>query len=275
MQSDTVRHFATVHGFTYQLATLLGGGGRWRHPPTNTSLCAYDLKVVQVWRTLHSLPEGDWLLYLDLDMQYACDDPRANDPQWLGSMLPVRAREDSSECHFIARHEFHAINTGFVALRANQKGRDLVDAWNDGQRRLRVCEGSADQHALQSAVLTQMGVPSARCDEYANRHVNGDDPPNARRPNVWLDKSNDCFEDKLMSAGTQEQGRIRRVPSQRGICLLSDLSRGELAAAAGGRVQSFMDYQKGDVFRHKQPSADMAKRCLMDAPRINQSSIST
>jgi hypothetical protein len=130
--------FARVHGFSYSLRMVSPGVcSDWKAPGNFRSciraaiinathaatgqpadLCSYDAKVSQIREALHSLREGDWLVYIDLDMQYACDDPRANDASRFGTLLP-RVADDGSKCAMMAQDLELVINSGFLALRAH------------------------------------------------------------------------------------------------------------------------------------------------------------
>ena len=85
--------------------------------------------------------------------------------------MPRYAQEDGTECELVAQDDHNSLNTALLALRATSIGRRIVDEWWEVQKRLHVCEGSADQIALQSAVLTHLGRNPERCNELASRFV--------------------------------------------------------------------------------------------------------
>jgi hypothetical protein len=70
---------------------------------------------------------GDWLVFLDHDVQRAvCDVDR------FPRLMPI---EDGvgNPCHFIAQDSGPAVHTGFVAVEQSARGLDLVQAWLDEQ----------------------------------------------------------------------------------------------------------------------------------------------
>ncbi len=238
----SVRHFAMVNGFTHSIKNL--SSAPWPPNGSEEVQCMYDAKVAEVHHRLHHVPAGDWVIYIDLDMQYACDDPRAEQASWFGERMP-RLAHDGSECELIAQDERNVLNTGFLALRASRVGKALARQWWLVQRQLHVCERSADQHALQSAVLTHLGLDATRCDALARQHVA--DGRQGSSNYSLLFQSNRCYEAQLGRAGLPFENRSRR-----GICLLSP---------AAHRVQRYMAFESGDLFRHKLVSRDAHERC--------------
>ena len=243
--SDSVKWFATVNSFAYLLKKLSFGGADGQ--------CAYSAKVAMIRHTLHALREGDWLLYVDLDMQFACDDARATDVATLASIMPSRSEDDGATCELIAQDSDHVINTGFLALRASAAGRALADAWWASQRRLQVCEYSADQHALQSVVLQRVGADAAQCDELARRHVSESPRPS---PNCSA-RTVECGAPLLLASNLCYKAQLERVRmpygnrSRGGVCLLPPTAR----------IQRYMGYTSGDLFRHKRYSLGAQQQC--------------
>ena len=226
----TARSFASAQGYGYKLITLSDGSASKGRAAANEA-CVYTSKVRAIHTTLARLAnEGDWLLFLDLDVAYAtCDHSR------FSALMPVNDGANG-ECHLIAQDSSHTVNTGVLALQRSPVGESLVAAWLREQERLGTCEGAADQLALQSAVLS-LKVPgyAKECDpNYAAAAQEAGEKP--LRP---LHIANLCYKRVLAAVGMVEGRR-----SGHGICLLDRMTH--RLNMHDGRQK----YRPGDVFWH-------------------------
>ena len=191
-----------------------------------------------------------WLLYVDLDAEYTT----CKIADFL-QRIPSRAHQDGSSCVFVAQSSDMGVNSGFIALSANSAGVRLMAAWEKSQLVHRVCEGPADQLALQS-MLVQHFLQEAGTSPPTPPPSTKSTPP----PCWWgidlyrktlqyghLQKANRCFYDYLLRLGLPPDNRSRD-----GVCLLSHAER--------VNMHDNDSWKPGDIFFHHHysswPSAD-------------------
>lgn len=150
--------------------------------------------VKHIRRALRSITKGDWMLFLDLDVQFASTTCTA-----LDAILPTMSLNKSQPCEFMALGSYHTINTGVVIMRSTNSTMQLMDDWYKRQLEFQTCKGPGDQYSLQSVVLdyASNGKYSGSCDEVADGH-----------------HRNICFRNKMISHGYRKK-------SFQNVCLLS------------------------------------------------------
>jgi hypothetical protein len=118
---ETVRLFAAAQGFRYTVKVLDEADTRKGRAAAGG--CVYTAKVLAISEALSALPIGDWIIFIDLDVQYAtCDH----------GLFPRLMPSDDAEgglCHLVAQDSSHSVNTGFLAARNSPDGASLVASW--------------------------------------------------------------------------------------------------------------------------------------------------
>jgi len=196
--------------------------------------CLYTQKVTAIRDAHRSLRHGQLLVYVDLDAEFAgC---RSSD---LLQSLPATAA-DGSDCIIIAQDTEYIVHTGVLAIAGGHKAASLLSAWDFQQRRLGVCEASADQISFAYAVLDWLlpGYSSRpefeRCDGLMEGYRNG--------IYGYLAHFNSCFRNTLL----REARLVAQVNrSAHGLCFLPRYRRPRLA------MHDYSDhYEAGDLFFH-------------------------
>ena len=179
-------------------------------PPVLTrGECAYDAKVAAIAATLCDVAFGFGreLVFLDMDVLYMGNASRDD----LGARLPKSA-PDGSRCWFTAQDNYYTINSGVLVLRKTQESVGFVRRWLGWQQVLHVCDGPADQLALQAAVLEfhgretgwELGGYDGHCE--TSRLSAGD--------------ANGCYMKQMNSFGLPFNRR-----STRGLCIVTSKIR--------------------------------------------------
>ena len=202
--------------------------------------CPFTHKVAAIRRAHATLPPDAVLLYVDLDAEYTAP---GCDAAELARRLPTTATLDGSPCLFIAQDTPFIAHTGVLALRGGRATAALLEAWEREQRRLLVCEGSADQIALANALLehwsgrwkgrsADSSHEQQRCDKLITAyHATGNYD--------LLHQYNTCFRDRLLQGGMAAQ--VNR--SADGVCLLPLTTR--------MAMHDYFDYwASNDLFFH-------------------------
>ena len=122
--------------------------------------CPYTAKVETIDAHLRRIPDGDWLVWMDLDVQY--QHPRCS--AWWRA-LPTRSA-DGTPCHLVALRTRATINTGIVHVKATTEMRAFVADWLREQVTRGYCGGPADQLSLQTVMLrAAVAGYDGRCEE--------------------------------------------------------------------------------------------------------------
>ena len=263
---ESVAAFASAQGFGYRVVELSDGHAAKGEGATAAS-CVYTAKVRAIAEALASIPRGDWLVFLDLDIQRA-----SCDAGLFPQLMPTQDGAGKS-CHFLAQDSDHSVNTGFVAVEHSDAGAGLMAFWLAEQERLNVCAGAADQVALQSALLRMALPPPGARGAYGNEC-----DPIAGEPRA-LHGANMCFAKTLAELGSSNSsgggggggGGLGAAVSSigakggyghrsfQGVCLLGP---GRRVNMHDGRDR----FRPGDVFLHdKAASMATAPSCQAEA----------
>jgi len=143
-----VRRAADANGFAYGLLP-------W-NATSSTHACPYTAKVAAIAARLRGAPDGAWVVWLDLDVQFAL--------ATCGAWWPTLQKIGGDACHLVALRTDRQINTGVLHIKATPAMRELVGAWLAEQLAREVCAGPADQSAFEEVILRK-AVPNygGRC----------------------------------------------------------------------------------------------------------------
>lgn len=176
---QTVRMFASRTDWSYTASVLPSGHpGKWYHWQ----------KPFVINKTLHELPEGDMLFFLDLDVavdgaalqattvtslvQKGSKGARADSKAKLnhailsqtlaGSNPDAVLFQENMTCDFMGQDGRHTLNSGAIVFRASAAGRKLANLYAERMKK----ELPMDQLALQSAVMS-LAIPTyhEECDD--------------------------------------------------------------------------------------------------------------
>ncbi len=226
---SSVRAFASQKQYDYSTKRL-------NTSEFDSTHCLYTRKVIELFAKLRSLPEGDWLLYLDADVSATRLSCEAAD--LFMKLMPMHAR-DGSACTFVAqastprgRQQPFTVNSGIIAISQVPATRQLLASWKEHQRRKQICFGPADQVALASALLQRYGPfgGGAACEEqllttymrHEHEHKESrDDSLRLTSPRYWtvVKRLKECYSARWHSAS------ITMPLSRDGICLLEASDR--------------------------------------------------
>mmetsp|Transcript_87917 Transcript_87917/g.249044 ORF Transcript_87917/g.249044 Transcript_87917/m.249044 type:complete len:299 (+) Transcript_87917:59-955(+) len=145
---ETVVQFAELLGYEYHVA----------HLPSKQDWEFYHFhKPLIINETLAELPEGDWLLVLDLDVavDYAVleqrDPPMTSAEVAAKHTLPEVLLGESMDCIFMAQDGEETVHGGILVFRAEDEGRKLAHHYANEMKLLKY--GSFEQQALNAAVM--------------------------------------------------------------------------------------------------------------------------
>ena len=244
----SVRRLASMIGYEYRLVTYGATLACRELPPCGNvdrarmrtpDDCVYTAKVAAILRAHRDLPTApSMLLYVDLDVDYTACETRA-----LDDLLPAQA-PDGSACQLIAQDTRIGVHTGVVGIMHGPAGGELLRAWLDEQRKLSVCEGSADQIALQMVIARRLiqiynvsseeawfkagrrgdGLMQKRTHSWTPRLWSGHGDCSSWVSRYWSERNykmlqwaDFCFSDVLETALDMRPGNR----SRQGVCLIS------------------------------------------------------
>lgn len=201
---ESVKRWSKKYNHNYQLIVTAGKDG-------------YERKVEAIYNTTLRIPENRWVVFLDYDIM-VCNMKAAD-------LLAI----DLSGCSFVAQDSNHTANTGFVLVRNDAKGRQLVKKWYEETE---TCAWLYDQGALTNLILKKAYKSKYR--KYTKSCCN------LRGRNY---QKNQCYKERMENLGYPLN--TRRFD---GICLLADTQRWNMH-------DSGQTYKRGDAFHHSHESA--------------------
>lgn len=230
---QSVRMFAGYENWPYTASVSPSGQDRlWYH----------HQKPYVINKTLHELPEGDVLFFIDLDVAvdgaalqakaallFAHGESKAKAKQDIllqamsGSFPDHVLFRENMTCDFMGQDGPNTLNSGVLVFRASAAGRKLSSLYAE-----RITNDiPMDQLALQSAVLS-LAIPTYK-RECENERKAG-------QINAW--RANDCYDRKMHKHGYPRNNRSFKT-----YCIL-DSSR-HLSMHDGDN-----HYTKGDILYH-------------------------
>ena len=149
-QVERNREWVNCTGYTYRLETFPKSSlsAKQLRNRGKSQACPFTIKVQKIYELLLKIPLGDWLIFLDIDVQYqgtTCDA--------MERMLPQQSQRDSQNCEVVIHSSGQTINTAIVVLQATTATRQLLQDWYEFQAAHPVCDGCADQYALQEVIM--------------------------------------------------------------------------------------------------------------------------
>jgi hypothetical protein len=171
----------------------------------NNTACPLVQKPAILDRVLSTMIDGEWLVFLDLDVQYT-----APSCQGLDEFL-VNITADVPPCRVMALSSPLSVNTGILFLQNHISTRTLIHEWNMKQQRERFCYGAGDQIPLQSLILQ-------RANPYGN--YSGVCERGRLRQRMF------CFQDEMVVKYGHDP--TKSIRSFQDICLLSCWTMGGL-----------------------------------------------
>lgn len=188
--------------------------------------CYFTQKVRLIHEHLETkIPEGDFLLFLDLDVLYEGPTPcfRGGNngggggnrletpppPPPLPGLWGEEEEHGQRRCSLVILYAHHTLNTGVILIQndgdGNRNNRELIRLWYEFERDIRYCDGPADQLSLQSAVLYHLlNGPQQRDDGDDDKNNDNDNDDNNNRTNychpdesLGAHRANLCFRDGL------------------------------------------------------------------------------
>lgn len=241
----SVRAFAEIGDFEYAAHTL----------PTFANGYEYTAQKPLVFQEeLSDMRDGDWLVYVDLDMavdRQAAEDLLKTNPDSKTSLPSFLNGLVEDGCNFVAQDFEHSLNTGFLALRAGKESRQLVDMWVKERERIGVRDdGFVDALPLESSLM-HLAIENYanECDKTVS-HASSLLPANAkatldgRAEKAAGKKGNACFRRTMEDHGYGYQKR-----SFGGVCFV-DPEKKRLNMAQATITAETPEYKKGDLFYH-------------------------
>jgi len=119
----------------------------------NEEKCIYSLKVETILAALERIPPKDWIIFLDLDVQYQAKLCTAMEDRLPRYSTSATRDHHGQQCEFIALTGPHTINTGVLLVQSTNSTIQLVRRWLQAQQKYRFCSGPADQFSLQEVVM--------------------------------------------------------------------------------------------------------------------------
>ncbi|CAB9523456.1 expressed unknown protein [Seminavis robusta] len=230
--------------------------------------CMLTYKVGVIHDALHSIPKGDWLIWIDLDAQYVA--PHCDDLERILPKVASNNHRQREECALIAMASGVTINTGIIIVRSTDSMLQFMEDFRFHQERYPICSAAGDQIAFQ-AIVMERAARSTGNSTFTLRNIYGNasehdqlicPTPNRNFSPRAQRGYNGCFQKTMIDLGYSEENKR----SFQDICLVGCTDRLQCADCQG----KFGKYQRGRIceankpvfFHHKQARLNLTPPVL-------------